>query len=53
MQHASFWIEDGRLMVKDEDSTNGTLLQVDGPREVVEGDVLVLGATLLQVKRAE
>jgi len=52
-EHASFWVEDGRLMVKDEDSTNGTLLQIRDGRSLADGDLLVLGATLVKIKHTD
>ncbi|MCL4217609.1 MAG: FHA domain-containing protein [Candidatus Hydrogenedentes bacterium] len=48
-RHATFRVEDGRLCVKDEGSTNKTLIYVDGEHALEDGDRLVLGDTLLKV----
>ena len=48
-RHATFRVEDGHLYVKDEGSTNKTLIYVDGEHELADDDRLLLGDTLLKV----
>lgn len=53
-RHACLWLEDGRVFVKDEGSTNGTLLRIGtSARELAEGDVLLIGETLLRLTEEE
>jgi len=51
--HARFTLDAGKLLVADQGSTNGTFIMVREVREVVAGDVLVLGDTVLQIRREE
>jgi len=50
-RHATFTIRDGKLFVNDEGSTNGTYIRVGADRELVPGDTLALGDTLLYVRK--
>lgn len=50
--HARVFQKDGKIYIKDLDSTNGTLLNGDGVKEteeLVEGDVLEIGRILFKV----
>ena len=50
-RHASLSIEDGRLFLADEGSSNGTFILVNGSREVAPGDIVVLGKSALKIVR--
>lgn len=50
-RHASFQAHAGRFYVRDEGSTNGILIQVVDERELVPGDLVVLGSTVLRVSK--
>jgi len=52
-QHASLTIQDGKLVLTDEDSTNGTFIRVRGRREVAAGDTVIVGKTILKIGREE
>lgn len=47
--HAAFFLKDGKLVVRDEGSTNGTLLKVNACKALEDGDVLILGGTVVRV----
>lgn len=48
--HASFFYEDGRLRVKDLDSTNGTFVRVTAPVSLRSGDRIICGEQLFLVE---
>jgi hypothetical protein len=49
-RHATLRVVDGKLLVNDEGSTNGTFIRVGSdPRELLDGDCIFLGNTLLQI----
>ena len=49
-RHATLRVMDGKLLVNDEGSTNGTFIRVGSvSRELQDGDCLFMGNTLLQV----
>ncbi len=50
-RHAAFTVRDGKLFVSDKGSTNGTFICVHEDRELVPGDTLTLGNTLVQVRK--
>ena len=50
-RHASFAIKDGGLYVQDEGSSNGTALYLTKPTAVSDGDLIILGKTLVRVHK--
>jgi len=48
-RHATLVLRDGRLMLTDNDSTNGTFIQVKGTREVRAGDAVIIGKSLVRI----
>jgi hypothetical protein len=50
--HATLWLREGRLYVRDENSTNGTFVngeRISAPRPLNEGDQVRIGGTDFQV----
>ena len=50
-KHASLTLKDGRLVLADEGSTNGTFVQVSDHWEIEDGAQILVGKTLLRVTR--
>ncbi len=50
-RHAILEVKNGKLLVSDDGSTNGTFIRVGAPRELTSGDCFVLGGTVLRVKQ--
>lgn len=48
-RHATLTIKEGKLLLHDENSTNGTFLRISGTRQVVEGDLIIAGRTVLRI----
>lgn len=54
MIHASISVQDGRVLLMDEDSTNGTLInnkviEPNAPVALIDGDTVRIGATVLHI----
>ncbi len=47
-QHGSFYYEDGKLFVHDDQSLNGTFVRVKKPAMLEHGDVIRIGAQILR-----
>ena len=52
-KHASLCVIEGKLILEDLGSTNGTFVRVSKPRELFPDDVIVIGDTLLHVGTEE
>jgi hypothetical protein len=48
-KHANFYYSDGKLMIRDEESTNGIFLCVRGPVEIKPGTVFLAGEQLFRI----
>ena len=49
-RHANFFYRDGKLFVRDEDSTNGVFLRIRQPAQLDSGAVFLAGEQLLQIE---
>ena len=52
-RHAAVQLDDGDAVVEDLGSSNGTFVngqQVEGPRRLIEGDLIQIGASVLEVR---
>lgn len=47
--HAAVYVENGRFLVVDKDSRNGTFLQIRQPTPLKNGDILLVGRAFLRV----
>ncbi len=52
-KHASVTLKGGRVLLADEGSTNGTYLRVSDHWEIENGAEILIGKTLLRVKKTE
>jgi len=52
-KHASLEVADGNLYIQDQGSTNGTFIVIKGRRQLLPGDTLLIGKTVLVVGREE
>ena len=50
-KHANFYYEDGKLMVRDEESVNGLFICLREPTEVEDGTVFLAGEQLFRVEK--
>lgn len=50
-RHARLAVADGRVLLTDLGSSNGTYLRVRGPIELREGDEIMIGATQVRISR--
>ena len=51
-RHCSIKVQDGKAVVTDLGSTNGLYLRLDGPTEVLLGQKLLAGKTILSIEGA-
>lgn len=50
-RHANFFYQEGKLVVGDEDSTNGVFIRIREPINIYSGDTFLVGEQLLRVER--
>lgn len=51
--HCNFFYRDGKLIVRDEGSTNGVYVRISGSRQIDFGALVLVGEQLLEVERGD
>ncbi len=52
-RHAQLAFEDGKVLLEDAESSNGTYLRVDRPVELEDGDEIVVGKSTLRLEKVK
>ncbi|MCD6497968.1 MAG: FHA domain-containing protein [Deltaproteobacteria bacterium] len=50
-RHANFYYDNGKLFVRDEESTNGVFIRITEPVSLASGDTFLVGEQLLRVEK--